>query len=251
MSQLTILGSAFAVAQPSTENTHLILQHGQHTILVDCASNPIVRMQMAGIEWQSLTEVIVTHFHPDHVSGIALMFMDMWLLGRKQELHVYGLEDVIRRIEAMMELYRWKTWPGFYPVVFHSFPEQENNILIDDDQIKVTGSLVQHVIPTMGLRFELRPQGKSLAYTCDSEPCPAIIRLAHGVDVLLHEAAGAGKWHSSPAQAAQSAVEAGAKALYLIHYDPKGDHESMLREARQGFLGRVDLAKDFMRIDLS
>jgi ribonuclease Z len=251
MAKVTILGSAFAVAHPSSENTHFVIQHADRTILVDCASNPVTRMQMAGIEWQPLTDVIVTHFHPDHASGAALLFMDLWLLGRKEELHVYGLADVVERIQAMMELFRWKSWPGFYPVVFHGFPEQENNVLIEDRQIKVTGSLVNHVIPTMGLRFDFFPERKSLAYTCDSEPCPAIVRLAHNADILLHEAAGAGKWHSSPAQAAQSALDADAKALYLIHYDPQGAHEMMLNEARQVFSGQVDLARDFMHIDLS
>lgn len=251
MAKITILGSAFAVAQPNSENTHMVIQHGRRTILVDCASNPVTRMQMAGIDWHSLTDVIVTHFHPDHASGIALLFMDLWLLGRKEELHVYGLEDVIGRIQAMMELFRWKTWPGFYPVIFHSFPEQDKIPLIEDEEIKVSGALVTHVIPTMGLRFDFLAEGKSLTYTCDSEPCPAIVRLAHGTDVLLHEAAGEGKWHSSPAQAAKSAMDADAKALYLIHYDPQGDHEAMLREARQVFPGQVDLARDFMHIDLA
>jgi len=50
---------------------------------------------------------VVTHFHPDHVSGIPLFLMDMWLRGRKNPLQIYGLPHAIDRLENLMDAFLW------------------------------------------------------------------------------------------------------------------------------------------------
>lgn len=86
-------------------------------------------------------------------------------------------------------------------------------------------------------------------YTCDTEPCPAVISLAHKVDVLLHEAAGYARGHSSPQQAAEDARAADSRSLVLIHYDySHPELAKMVEQARQIFPGEVSLAQDFMQI---
>ena len=50
----------------------------------------------------------IAHFHPDHVFGIPILLMNIWLLGRADPLPVYGLQDVLERFQAMMELFCWR-----------------------------------------------------------------------------------------------------------------------------------------------
>jgi ribonuclease BN (tRNA processing enzyme) len=78
-----------------------------------------------------------------------------------------------------------------------------------------------------------------------------VVRLAHRADVLIHESAGAARGHSASFQAAQIARDAGAGHLYLIHY-PTGKFwdENILTRATEHFSGPVDLAEDFMEIEL-
>ena len=122
MNKITILGTAAAISDANHENTHWIAQAGPRTILVDCVGNPIVNLEKAGISPQSITDVVLTHFHPDHVSGFALLLMDLWLLGRKHPLHVYGLEHTIERAITMMDLYDWKECPTFIQSYSTAYP---------------------------------------------------------------------------------------------------------------------------------
>jgi len=88
-----------------------------------------------------------------------------------------------------------------------------------------------------------------MVYSSDTEPCPAMVRLARGADVLFHEATGATPGHTSAAQAGAIAQEAGVKSLYLIHYrSDENDTQEMIREAQKTFNGPVFLAKDFMEL---
>ncbi len=251
MVQVIILGSASAVPTEESENTHFLVQASNRVVLVDCPGSPVVRLEKAGIDPQSLTDIILTHFHPDHVSGLASLLMSLWLLGRKQPVNIYGLAVTVERARQMMDLFDWQDWPGFYSVNFFSIPSEALAPVIDTPGLRVYASPVQHLIPTMGLRMEFSSPSKSFAYSCDTEPSPAVERLAHGVDVLLHEATGDSKGHTSPKQAGEVAQRAGAKSLYLIHYPPQTkDPEQLLDAARKTFSGPVYLTKDFMKIDL-
>ncbi|MBK8029745.1 MAG: ribonuclease Z [Chloroflexi bacterium] len=102
MARIISLGSAAAVSDAEHDNTHFILEGESTPILVDCGSNPLGKIHKLGISDDTLQDMILTHFHPDHVSGVPNMLMHMWLLGRKAPLRIYGLNHCVNRVEDMM-----------------------------------------------------------------------------------------------------------------------------------------------------
>jgi ribonuclease Z len=248
MAQIIILGTANAVPNKHHASTHLIVDAGEQMILVDCAGNPVVRLDQAGVDPLSITDLILTHFHPDHVSGVPLLLMDLWLMGRIKPLNVFGLDDVIDRTNKVMEIFNWQDWDGFYPVNFIRLPSGENMSLIETDDVKVLASKGCHMIPSIGLRMQF-PSG-SLCYSSDTEPCEAIERLADDVDVLIHESTGEGVGHSSPKQAGEVAQRAGVRKLVLIHYPTDIDVDEWVNQAKSTFSGEVVLAIDLMKLSL-
>jgi ribonuclease Z len=251
MAKLIILGSSNAIADEKHENTHMVLQARERTIMIDCVNNPILRLRRVGVDFNDLTDLILTHFHPDHVSGVPLLLMNMWLLGRQRPLDIYGLHHTLDRVEDLMGFYDWSHWPNFFPVAFHRLPRQEKTLVLDSDEFRVFASPVRHLLPTIGLRIEILASGKVMAYSCDTEPCPQVVDLAAGADVLIHESAGMSPGHTSASQAGGIAREAGVKTLYLIHY-PTGNFDPLplVDQAKDIFGGDVILAEDFMTLEL-
>ena len=251
MVKVTILGTSNAISTPGHENTHMVAAGEERMVLVDCVSNPILRLEQAGLDFNDLTDIVITHFHPDHVSGLPLLLMDMWLMGRTRPIDIYGLQYTIDRIEKLMDLYSWSDWPDFFPVRFQRLPDSEHAAVLDCPDFKVLCTPVEHFIPTIGLRFDAHGSGKSLVYSCDTEPCAQMVRLASGADLLIHEASGEQKGHSSAAQAGEMAAKAGVKELCLIHY-PTGQFSdgNPVRAAGEKFQGRIFLAEDYMALDL-
>lgn len=250
MPKLIILGSASAVPSETQENTHLALVGNSRRVLIDTAHNPIVRLGQAGLDPLALTDLVMTHFHPDHATGAASLLMNSWLLGRKEPLPVYGLSYTLDRMEQVMDLYDWDTWPGMFPVKLARIPAEELAPVLESEELRIFASPVQHLIPTIGLRVEFPQTGRSLAYSCDTEPSPVVVRLAKGADVLIHEATGQGKGHTSAAQAGEIARQAGVGQLYLIHYHlGERQPQELIREAQETFQGPVELATDLMEIE--
>jgi|SRR5271157_1666626 len=248
--KLIILGSANAIPDRQHENTHLLVVGSTRTVLVDCVGSPIVRLQEAGIDPHRLTDLLLTHFHPDHVSGTPQLLLNLWLMGHRSPLNIYGLPHTLDRLETLMGLYGWSNWPDFFPVTFVRLSEAEATPVLDEQEFKIQVSPVQHFIPTLAVRFDFLRSGKSVVYSSDTEPCAPLVRLAAGVDILIHEASGHPPGHSSAAQAGDTARQAEVGALVLIHY-PTGKfaNPDLATEAKQTFAGPVSLATDFMSID--
>ncbi len=249
MAKLIVLGTANAVPTLDHANTHFVLSGRGSNVLVDCVGSDILRLEKVGINQENLNHIILTHCHPDHISGIPPLLMSLWLMGRNKPLNLYGLDHTLNCIEKMMDLYEWHSWPKFFPVLFHRLPETEKVLVLETEDFRILASPVCHIIPTIGLRMEARLSGKVMAYSCDTEPCPQVIGLGRGADILIHESAGSAYGHSSSGQAGEIAQKAGAKALYLIHYPPNlyGDQD-LIDQAKQFFSGEVRFAEDFMEL---
>jgi ribonuclease Z len=154
MAQLIVLGTSNAIPDEAHENTHMALVGSDGVVLIDCVSTPKVRLARAGIELDAITDLILTHFHPDHVSGVPLLLMNMWLMGRQRPLRIYGLHHCLARVEDMMGFYHWENWPDFFPVSFHRLPERERVLVLEKSEFRVFSSPVRHLVPTIGLRME-------------------------------------------------------------------------------------------------
>jgi ribonuclease Z len=250
MPKLIFLGTANAIPDEQHENTHMALVCRERLVLIDCSGQPTVRLQQAGLDLHALTDLVLTHFHPDHVSGVPSLLMNAWLLGRKAPLNIYGLDYTLERVRRMMDDYDWGSWPRFYPVNFITIPSIELSEVIDCPEARILASPVQHLVPNIGIRIELKPSGKVLAYSCDTQPCDEVVRLASGAEVLIHEATGAGIGHSSAGQAGQIARRAEVGRLLLIHYQVGGfDARPLIEQAQQNFGGPAGLAEDLMSLD--
>lgn len=246
MAKVITLGTAAAVSDEKHANTHLAVEGEQGFLLIDCAGNPIVRLKQAHLAHERLRGLIITHFHPDHASGIPILLMNIWLLGHTAPLPIYGLADVIERLEAMMDLFYWHEWPNLFPVPLRAIAEKVGAPVLEDDQFRITAAPVEHLIPTIGLRIENKHSGGVMAYSSDTSPCNAVVELARDADILIHEAAKDTLGHSSAAQAGEVARRAGAGRLVLIHYRPSPKkYARWVEEAAAAFGGPVELAQDF------
>jgi len=101
--------------------------------------------------------------------------------------------------------------------------------------------------------------GRKVVYSGDTKPSDAVIDLARGADVLIHDCTldsshlslASEFGHSTAAEAATVAKEAAVEALFLVHISPRyEDHEVLEAEARSIFRNArvaVDLSEYVVR----
>jgi ribonuclease Z len=243
--RLIPLGTA-AIAEPNHDNVYMLLDSGHLKILIDCGGSPSSRLMRAGLDFTDLDALIVTHHHPDHIYGVPVLLMNLWLLGRRGAFPIYGPGKTLQIIQKMLDLYEWDTWPDFLQVDFHEIPLVPDTPVVSDKIVSIVAYPVVHMIPAIGLRMTNQQTGKVLVYTSDTVRDPGVVYMARDADILIHEATGEYYGHSTGADAAHDALEANAKRLVLIHYPSvRGDPDAVLEEAKAIFQGPVELAEDF------
>lgn len=163
------------------------------------------------------------------------------------------------------------------------FPLPEEGELVEvirtDDGVRVSAFRVSHEPVTEAVGYRIDYRDRSVVISGDTAKSDNLIRHAEGVDLLLHEALsaaitgrlasaldGAGaasaakvmrdvpSYHSTPVEAAESAAEAGAKALVLYHVIPPlrlGSMEGVyMRGVEDAFDGPVTLGTDGTLVSL-
>jgi ribonuclease Z len=101
-------------------------------------------------------------------------------------------------------------------------------------------------------------RGRKIVYSGDTRPFDGLVKLAKNADLLIHDATlddslaerANEEGHSTPSQAAETALKAKAKRLVLNHISARyRDPEILLEQAREIFPDTV-VAEDFMHIEV-
>ena len=237
MPKLHLLGTGSAFSEPHRTTTMLAVEDDSELILIDCGGDAVQRLLQVGVDLSKLSALIITHEHADHVGGFPLLMEKLWLSGRREPLAVYGIPEAIeqaRRLHDSFDLTGW--YEHGYPGVDWREFELGEKVKVLDSAFRIYASPGVHAVPCVGLRLEHLKSGKTITYSCDTEPAQSIADLALGTDILIHEATGEGPGHSSAQSAALVAKNAHAKRLLLVHLPPEARlTEEDLAEARSMF----------------
>lgn len=251
MAALTLLGTGAALSDAHRENTYLVVRDSKSSFLVDCAGSPTQRLLKVGVSLDSLEQIVLTHHHPDHIYGLPVLLLDLWLAGRKNVLHLYGLDETLRAVRGMMKAFQWERWQaqGFFPVEFHRVPRKENATLFQSPQFSVVSTPGKHLLPSIAVRVQANGSGRSFTYSSDTMATQTVADLASGTDLFFHEATTVRRalpGHSSARQAGEQARKAGVKKLVLVHLPPDIGAKELESAAAAKFAGPIVVGRDFM-----
>jgi ribonuclease Z len=245
MAELVVLGSAASVPDAVHDTVGLVLREPGSAILVECGGSPLHKLARIGISPEEIRAVILTHRHADHLYGLPILVQGLWLDGRELPLPVYGPRQALDLARELLDLFGLGEREEMFSLQWRPVPLRTGRLVLEMGDLRVTSAPVSHrENETLALRFENRATERAIVYSADTEPSEALVSLASGASILVHEATGDLPGHSSPAQAAEVAREAGVEQLVLIHYPVRGIDPEAWRRQAAGFPGPVRLASD-------
>jgi len=246
MLRMTLLGVGTAVPDQDRDNTHMVWESPEGLLLIDAGGSTYQRLLRAGLDPLKLCGIVLTHGHADHINGLPALLFQLSLIGYQGSLPVYGNAptlELARRVVAAFELgshqvpVDWITLtvPGELPVGAASYEARTVPTV--------------HGLPCLAIRFQDRSTGRALVYSCDTEPCEAVLQLALHATLLIHEATTPEPFpgHTTPYQAGQVATRAGVSRLVLVHFSPRWTMSAAqaIEAVRSGgFTGDVEVGRE-------
>ena len=247
---VVILGSGTSIPHPHRASPGIALALPGGIGLIDPSAGSLHRMARAGLEFQRLSWVAISHFHPDHTGDLVS------LLFAARNPH-YPTPARLRLIGPPGLADHYRALAGVYG---HWIRLGEDRLTIQEidngelslEDCRLTVAPVDHAQPSIGMRLTTSA-GRVLAYSGDSDYCSALVELARDATVAVLEASHPTKHklsgHLTPGLAGRVAAEAGARRLVLTHLYPLCNESDLLEEVRKaGYAGPAEIAGDGLRL---
>lgn len=157
--RLTILGCYAATPRTFTNPTSQVLEIQNHLFLIDCGEGTQVQLRKYRVKFSRIKHIFISHLHGDHFFGLPGMISTFRLLGRENELHIYGPKGIKEAITLFLKL--GDSWTNF-PLIFHEIESKETALLFEDDKVSVHTIPLDHRIYTNGFLFREKEAPRTL-----------------------------------------------------------------------------------------
>jgi len=239
--KLTVLGCAGSFPSADSACSAYLVEAEGFGLMLDFGTGSLSALQRHA-DLRGIDAILLSHLHCDHLlDACSYVVVRRYAPdGPYPQLPLYGPAGVQERLATvygvpdegpLTDVYSFHTLtPGTFPI----------------GPFRVTVERVNHPVETFGVRVE--HGGASVAYSADTAPCDAVVRLAQRADLFLCEAAWSEGGDNPPGmhltgrEAGELAAKADVGRLLLTHLITAwGDAEATYQAAKGAFPGPVTL----------
>lgn len=90
---------------PTTDRRHssFLFEFGATSVLVDCGDGLSSAYKQAGLSYDAVDHLLISHLHSDHVGGLSMFLQGLWLERRQKPLTVHAPATAIPLLQAWLE----------------------------------------------------------------------------------------------------------------------------------------------------
>jgi ribonuclease BN (tRNA processing enzyme) len=244
--RLTVIGCSGSVPAPESAASCYLVQatHDGRTfsLVLDLGSGAFGPLQ-SHLTAHDVDAVALTHLHADHCLDMTALYV-----ARKYGpggpcalLPVHGPSATAQRLAAAYGPSDGSGLTGQF-----SFSSWAPGDVVSIGPFRVRAVRVVHPVEAYAVRVE--HEQRSIVYSGDTAPSPALVELAEGADLLLCEASftdgdNPPDLHMTGRQAGEHARDACVGRLVVTHVPPWTNRDQVLADARRTFDGPVELAQ--------
>jgi len=278
--RITFLGTGSPRPSLVRYGPSILVEAGDQRVLIDASWGLRERLlQVGGFALiTGLDHVLLTHLHFDHTIGLADLWLTGWLYGRSNPLRVEGPAGTSAMMSNLQEAFQWDV--DYRKIVGITFDpaivarDITDGVIYERDGLVITAFDVAHMpidletrelleFPGQTLGFRVDFKGHSAVFSGDTRPSDNLVRMASGVDVLVHEvqvpspeqtdearrANVSLSVHSTPSQVADIFRRARPRLAVYSHIIPPDVTVQMLLDATD-YDGDMAVAHDLMMITI-
>jgi len=277
--RLVLLGTAGGPTPKKTRAAPAqVVQVGDSLYVVDCGNGAGRQLALAGLKPAEVRHIFLTHHHSDHAADLVTLPLLAWAAGLDRPLTLHGPPPLRRAVRAGLRLHRadieTRIRDEGRPDLRRLLRVEEfrgDGMVLRDGRITVRAARVVHPPLDESYAYRFDVGSWSVVVSGDTAPSDAVVALARGADVLVHEVLlldgpeSVGRFvgkppghplvqhivrsHTSFRDVGRIARDAGVATLVLSHFvpgDAEVDRAGVLAEIRRTFAGEVVFGEDLM-----
>jgi ribonuclease Z len=127
--------------------------------MLDCAEGTQMALRRSRLSFSHLQAIFLTHLHGDHVFGLIGMLSTFGLLGRLQDLHIYGPQDLQRIFQPQIDYF---CADSPYKIFLHEIDTKAPQTIYEDRSVSISTIPLKHRIPCCGYLFQEKPTSRHI-----------------------------------------------------------------------------------------
>jgi len=154
---------------------------------LDCGASSLIALKQLGISPASIDTILITHLHGDHFGGLPFFILDAQFSKRETPLVIAGPPGLRDRLKAAMEVLFPKSseTKQRFPIDVVELPAETTTAL---GAIRVVPLEVIHFCGSPAYALRIECEGRTIAYSGDTEWTDNLLKLARGADLFICEA---------------------------------------------------------------
>jgi ribonuclease Z len=192
---VTLLGTGNPRPSAERAGPSTLIEAGDIKLLVDAGRGATERLFFVGGAdlLRSVSRLLLTHLHSDHVVGLPDLWLTGWLFGRTAPLTLVGPAGTTAMAQHLRRAFEFDTHAR---MLDEGLAESGSRLeardvspgtIVDEHGLRITAFSVDHgpVKPALGYRIDLA--GRSIVLSGDTRYSPAVLEHARDVDLIVHE----------------------------------------------------------------
>lgn len=217
------IGCGDAFGSGGRFNTCFMVSGRNHRFLIDFGASSLIALRRFEVDPNTVETILVSHLHGDHFGGLPFFLLDAQFISRRAKALVIagppGLRDRLTRAQECF-------FPGSSTIPLNfdlRVEEMQPGERWSHGDLAVTPLEVTHKSGAPALALRVECDGKTVAYSGDTQWTESLVAAARDADLFIAEAYFYDKkvkFHLDYATLQGRIAEIGAKRLILTHMSP-------------------------------
>jgi ribonuclease Z len=144
--KLTFLGTSDAIPTAERNHSAIFLEYDGEHILIDCGEGTQRQFRKARLNPCSVTRILISHWHGDHILGLPGILQTMALSGYQKTLYIYGPKGTKN---FMNELFNFFVFVDKFPIKVY---ESEGKFF-ENKEFELHAERMEHGTPCNAYAF--------------------------------------------------------------------------------------------------
>lgn len=206
--RVIFLGTSSVFPTKKRNHQSMALKYGAEILLFDCGEGTQRQMRIANISISKISKILITHWHGDHVLGLAGLLQSLAMNARKEPIDIWGPVGSKKKFNHLINTYDVE-FP--FKINVHEVRNSRLQIIDEEPKYEIFAAPLSHPCECVGYTFQEKPKiriNTDYLKNFNLKSDPIISKLQEGKDI---------EWRGKKIKAKDATwVEKGKKLTYVM-----------------------------------